>query len=704
MKEKSKTKRKSVSTQLMVYFTMLVTAICIVLTVVSSVESRKNLLSTEKKSILNQTNLLSSQIELKLKTNIEYLELLSRNDVFHNPNSSFLERCELCQQEADNGIYTTLLYVDPSGHASLPRYDLDINLYEIKDEAFITCMKTGKGTTRSTVTVQDGARYVSNAVPIIEADGSISGALVGTVSISEFGDLLPSDIEAFIIDPEGNYLGHTNAAEFVVGDNGYGSVKVDENGIAETTGDGINISINPITVAETDSSYKELANLIFQMTKKESGIIDDYTSMITSEEQFVSFTTIPSTGWKVANLVNKNVVEKSIINLLKTNAIISVLTILIGIIIVYFLSKLPLKPLIKATDELEKMIRGIEKGEGDLTIRLKLKRNDEIGRIIYCINKYTEVLQKITQKIKTNTLTLSDATNHVIASIISSSEQGTDTSAIMEELSASMEQVNSTTEQIEEFISGINKDINTIAISASDGMGFSEEINSRAESLKNSSSQSQNNTKEIVNNITATIRNSIENSKNVTQINDLTNDILNIASQTNLLALNASIEAARAGEAGKGFAVVADEIRQLADNSKTTANNIQEVSFLVNDAVNELVSNTDSLLNYMNNDILNDYQAMVKTGEAYVGDAEKIKLIMIELQNQTDHIKESITSVTDLIKATTITISESSTGVSSAAGNISNLAESINQIDSEMEINRTVTTTLSDEIKKFKNI
>lgn len=75
--------------------------------------------------------------------------------------------------------------------------------------------------------------------------------------------------------------------------------------------------------------------------------------------------------------------------------------------------------------------------------------------------------------------------------------------------------------------------------------------------------------------MTELLQASMENSKKVTRINDLSNDILEISSQTNLLALNASIEAARAGEAGKGFAVVAEEIRILADNSRETANSIQ---------------------------------------------------------------------------------------------------------------------------------
>ena len=103
-----------------------------------------------------------------------------------------------------------------------------------------------------------------------------------------------------------------------------------------------------------------------------------------------------------------------------------------------------------------------------------------------------------------------------------------------------------------------------------------------------------------VESLSAILMQSVQESEKVTQINELTKVILEIAGQTNLLALNASIEAARAGEAGKGFAVVATEISALADNSRKTAANIQDISNEVTEAVDHLAKNAQAVLDYIN--------------------------------------------------------------------------------------------------------
>lgn len=136
---------------------------------------------------------------------------------------------------------------------------------------------------------------------------------------------------------------------------------------------------------------------------------------------------------------------------------------------------------------------------------------------------------------------------------------------------------------------------------------YAKEMKKRATALEESAKSNMSNTNLIVTNITNEMQQALNKSNEVEKVSRLTEDILSISSQTNLLALNASIEAARAGEAGKGFAVVADEIRQLADSSRGTANNIQSINESVIDAVNELVASSEKIVGFINETILEDY-------------------------------------------------------------------------------------------------
>lgn len=171
-----------------------------------------------------------------------------------------------------------------------------------------------------------------------------------------------------------------------------------------------------------------------------------------------------------------------------------------------------------------------------------------------------------------------------------------------------------------------------------------------------------------------------------------------------MLALNASIEAARAGEAGKGFAVVAEEIRVLADNSRETANSIQEISKMVTGAVEELAENADEMLRYVNEKVLSDYDNMVDTGERYDEDASKFGSVLQHFSNETEELRDIMKQMVDSINSISLTIDDSAKAVESVATGAAELVDSMQHINSNMDTNNQISSTLKDEVSRFKNL
>lgn len=362
------------------------------------------------------------------------------------------------------------------------------------------------------------------------------------------------------------------------------------------------------------------------------------------------------------------------------------------------------KPLRRQNKQLSDIIDNINNGKGDLTMRVDVKSHDEIGQSAIGINHFIETLQNIMSKIINNSNVLDGVVGKVAESVNSSSDSANDISAIMEELSATMEEVSATTGGVSSNTASAEEKVKDMAEQTKIISQYAQEMKGRAVTLEQTANDNKNSTSQVINDITGELNTALENSRSVEKVAQLTEDILSISSQTNLLALNASIEAARAGEAGKGFAVVADEIRQLADSSRETANNIQTINEQVIEAVNGLVKASERIISYINENILPDYEAFVQGGRQYSEDAVHIDDSMVEYEKSAEEILSTMIEITDAIEGINKAVEESANGVTDAAVNVDSLVQSMSQVHGKMEENSSVAKNLKDESANFVNV
>lgn len=445
-----------------------------------------------------------------------------------------------------------------------------------------------------------------------------------------------------------------------------------------------------IIIAHPDT--KHVLQLDLKTLKGMEDITKDMMAGKTGAEEYVfkeidkvaGYAPVKAKGWSVAATQNSSEFLASVIALRNSIALITAIAVVLAGLLIYFAANSIVRPINKAVAGL----KDIAQGEGDLTMRLAVTSNDEVGELAKWFNTFIEKLQAIIGKISDNTKEVNLSVKELsgIASALSKNADETsgragNVATAAEEMSANLNGVAAAMEQ---------STTNTTMVASA-----AEEMTATIGQIAQNAEQAHSISEKAVHQASNTSNKMAELGQAAQAIGRVTEAITEISEQTNLLALNATIEAARAGEAGKGFAVVANEIKELAKQTaaatmdiknqiagvqgttKSTVEEINQITKIIN-SVNEIVATISTAVGEQSTateEIANNIaQASQGLGEVN------------ENVSQSSAVAGTITQDIAGVNQASVEISKSSQQVHASAGRIHDLANELQEIVSTFKI------------------
>lgn len=372
-----------------------------------------------------------------------------------------------------------------------------------------------------------------------------------------------------------------------------------------------------------------------QMFDKNEGSIDLTDG---GNKYIMQYITNETVGWKLAGVVDKSEINDMTFPILYQTVLVIVVSLLVSGFFIFILINSFIKPLNKLKESAIKM------NEGNLTEKVDILREDEIGQVALAFKNMAENLHNIIKDIN-------EKSEHVAASseqLLASSDQ---TASASEYVAGALEEVASKAEMQKDNLTkntnalkDIENHINKVAESAKIVSTLTNETVIQAQEGENTVNNTLSQMNEIYHSVESSNQQILSLQERSQEIESIVETISGIANQTNLLALNAAIEAARAGEHGKGFAVVATEVGKLAKQSEQSA---QEIG----DIITNILTNTKTTVEGMGavtKSVQNGIVASKQTTEAFNGIIQRVKTIspqMTEVANLSNQIAEQVQAV-----------------------------------------------------------
>ena len=423
------------------------------------------------------------------------------------------------------------------------------------------------------------------------------------------------------------------------------------------------------------------------------GDIEQFSIQFEATRGYISDMSDIVEAWAVAE---KTVNQKSVhASILSSSIVLMVIAVLLLCLTIFLIINI-IKNIKSISADVERI------SGGDFVTKIKADSFiADFNNILVALESMRHELRNALVKVIDHAGTVNTKAELAKDSISTSQKTTTDISSAVNDLAtgatAMAEDVQSTSSITVNMGSSVDNVLDSANSNMERGRQVYEESSKVKEQLEQIKEQDQKNDE-----MATQVADSVNETANVVaQITQAAESIISIASQTNLLALNASIEAARAGEAGKGFSVVATEISALADNSRQTAGNIQVISNEVTEAVNNLAKNAQAVLDYINGQVISDYDEFVATGEKYEHTADIMEEMLGSFNNKAENLNDIMTEMVESVQLISTSVVESSQAISQSAESSQEIVGGIKKITEAIDKNNEVTEQLSDTTQKF---